>query len=76
MTRAVNLCQNATCHEYTKVKPPFLPYGEPDLSNDYILKNPDYIDRFCLNFPCHCVLDQVDSDTDLLDNVLLRKDVL
>ena len=70
------LYQDATLQEYAEVKPPFLPYGEPDLCNDYILKDPDYIDRFCINFPCHCVLNQVDSDTDLLDDVILTKDVL
>ena len=75
MIRAINLCQDATCHESTKMKPPFLPYNEPDLCNNYILKDPEYIDRFCNNFPCQCVVNQVDSDTDLLNNVLLTKDV-
>ena len=27
MICAINLCQDATCQEYTEVKPPFLPYG-------------------------------------------------
>ena len=58
------------------MKPLFLSYGEPDLCNDYILKDLVYINRFCINFPCHCVLDQVDSDIDMLGNVVLRKDVL
>ena len=76
MIRAINLCQDATCQEYMELKPPFWPYGEPDLCNNYILKDPDCFDCFCINFPCHCVLNQVDLDTDLLDNVLLTKDVL
>ena len=76
MICAINLRKDATCHESTKMKPPFLPYDEPDLCNNYILKDPEYIGRICINFPCHCVLDQVDSDTDLLDNALLMKDVL
>ena len=58
------------------MKPPCLPYGEPDLYSNYILKNPDFIDHFCINFPCHCVLNQVDSDTNLLDNMLLAKNIL
>ena len=58
------------------MKRPFLPYVKPDLCNNYILKDPVYIDRFRINFPCHCVLDQVDLDTDLLDNMLFRKDIL
>ena len=76
MIRAINLRQDATCLESTRIKPPFLPFNEPNMCNDYILRDPEYIDRFCINFPCHCVLNQVDSDTDLLDNVLLTKDVL
>ena len=52
------------------MKPALWPYDEPDLCNDYILKDLDYIDRFCINFPCHCVLGQVDLDTNLLGNVL------
>ena len=76
MICAINLCQDATYHEYMGVEPPFLPDGELDLCNNYVLKDLDYIDCFRINFPCHCVLDQVDSDTDLLDNVLLTKNIL
>ena len=28
-----------------------LPPEEPDLCNDYISKEHDYFDRFCINFP-------------------------
>ena len=55
------------------MKPPFLPYSEPDLCNDYILKDLTYNDRFCINFLCHCIFDQVDY---LLGNVFLRKNIL
>ena len=58
MICAINISQDATCQEYTKVKPPFLPYDEPNLCNDYILKDPVYIDRSCINFLCHCVIDK------------------
>ena len=58
------------------MNPPLLLYGEPDLYKNYILKDPDYSDYFCINFSCHCVLNQVDSDTNLLDNMFLTKDVL
>ena len=50
MICVINLCQGVACQEYTKVKPPFLYYGEQDLYNNYILKDPDYIDRFVLTF--------------------------
>ena len=44
--------------------------------NDYIFRDLEYIDRFCSNFLCHCILNQVDVDTDLLDNVILTKFIL
>ena len=53
-----------------------MPYDEPDLCNNYVLKDPEYIDRFCVNFSCYCVLNKVDSDTNLLYNMLLTKNVL
>ena len=46
MICAINLCQDTTSQEYTEMKPPFLPYDEPDLCNYYILKDLVYIDRF------------------------------
>ena len=58
------------------MKLPFLPYDEPVLYNNYILKDPDYIDRFCIDFLCHCILNQVDLETNLVDNMLLTKDAL
>ena len=73
MLCAINFHQDATLCEYTKMKLPFLPFVEPNLCNDYILSDLKYIDRFCINFPCHFVSNQVDSDTDLLDNVILIK---
>ena len=76
MICAINRRRDATRQETTDVKQPFLPYGEPDLCNGYILKDPDYIDCFCTNFPSHCVLKQVPLDTNLLDNMVLWKEVV
>ena len=76
LIRAIYLCQGATLYGSTKMKSTFLPFDEPNLCNNYILRDQEYIDRFCINFPCHCVLNQVGLDTDLLKNVLLTKDVL
>ena len=56
MLCAIHRCQNANRQEHTKISQPFLPYDEPDLCNDYISKELGYNDRFCINFPCHCVL--------------------
>ena len=46
-----------------------LPYNEPDICNDYISRDPDYIGHFSINFPCHCVLKHVLSDSDPLDDL-------
>ena len=73
MLCAVNSCQNATLHGSTKIKLPFLLFDEPNLYNDNILRNSKYIVWFCINFPWHCVLNQVHLDTNLLDNVILTK---
>ena len=53
-----------------------MPYRELDLCKNYILKDLDYIDRFCINFFCHCVLEQVPQDTNLFDYVVLWKEVV
>ena len=72
----INLRQEVTCQKYAVVKPPFLPYGEPNLCNSYILKDPDCINCFCIYFSCHCVFNQDDLDTDLLEDVHLTKEFL
>ena len=70
---AINLCQDNTLRGSTKTKPPFLPYDEPNLCNDYLLRDSEYIDCSCINFSCYGVLNQVDSNMDLLNNVILTK---
>ena len=54
----------------------FLPCDKPDLCNNCILKDTEYIDCFCITFLCHYVFNQGDSDTDLVDNVILMKNIL
>ena len=73
---AISCPQDVIWQEPTDMKQPFFPYGKPDLCNDYILKDLDYINRFCINFPCHCDLEQVPLDTNLLNNVVLWKEVV
>ena len=53
-----------------------LPYDEPDLYNGYITKESDYMDCFCINFPRHCVLRHVLSDSDPLDDLGPWKEVV
>ena len=73
--RGINLCQDATLCESTK-KTSFLNFNETNLCNNHILKDSECIHRFCINFLCHCVLNQVDLDMNLLDNAILTKVVL
>ena len=63
MLRAIKFCQDTSLRGSTRMKPPFLPFDEPNLCNAYIFMDPKYSDRFCF-------LNQVDSNTNLLDNVL------
>ena len=50
MICAINLRQDATRHEFTKMKPPFLPFDELDLCNDYMLKDLNTLIVFVLIF--------------------------
>ena len=68
MLCTMNLCQDASLFGSTIMKPPFLPFDEPNLCNDYIFMDPEFSD-----FYCHCFLNPVDSKTNLLDNVILTK---
>ena len=76
MIRAIHRCQVAEYLESIEVSQHILPYDEPDLYNDYISKEPDYIDRFSINCPCHCVLGHVLSDSIPLDNLGPWKEVV
>ena len=70
-------CRQVTKHlESIKISQHILPYDEPDLYNDYITEEPDYIDCFCINFPRHCVLGHVLFDSNPLDNLGPWKEVV
>ena len=70
-------CRQVVEHlESINLRQHILPYYEPDLYNDYITKEPDYMDRFYINFPCSCVLGHVLSDSDLLDNLGPWKEIV
>ena len=62
-------CHNTSLQDSTRILPTFLPFDEPNICNDYIFMNSEYNDR--LSF-----LNQVDLDTDLLDNVTLYQVVI
>ena len=58
------------------LKSTIIEYDEPDLCNDYISKDLDHVDRFSLNFPRHCVLGHVHSDSDPLNDLGSWKEVV
>ena len=76
MIRAIHCRQVAEYLESIETSQHIFPYDEPDLYNDYITKEPDYMDRFHINFPRHCVLGQVLSDSDPLDDLDPWKEVV
>ena len=76
MIRAIHCCQVAKHLELIDLSQHILPYDEPDLCNDYITKEPDYMDRFHINFPRHCVLGHVLSDSNPLNNLGPWKEVV
>ena len=49
--------------------PPFLPFNEPNLCTDYIFMDWEYNNRLCF-------LNQVDSNSDPLDNMILQQVVM
>ena len=54
--RAIHCWQVAGHLDSIETSQHILPYDEPDLYNNYITKKSDYMDRFCINFPRHCVI--------------------
>ena len=65
MLHTIQHRHNTSPWDSTRMIPPFLPFVEPNVCNDYIFMDPEYNDQLCF-------LDQVDSNTDLLDNVILK----
>ena len=68
MLHAINHCQTTSLWESTRIKPLFPPFDEPNLCNDYIFIDSEY--------NAWCFLNQVDSNTDMLDNVILQQVVM
>ena len=74
MLRAIN---NRCVHQdlnNTKHHPP--PTNEPDLCKDYISMEEGENDRFSISFPKNCVFGHVLSDTNPLDDMVPRKEVV
>ena len=70
MLRSLNHCQDITVHENTKLKSSLLPFKELNMNNHDLSTNSEYDNRSNINFPLHHDLNQVDLNTDLLDEVI------
>ena len=73
MFRVIGRCEN--CQDINENYQYVLAYNEPDLCNNYMLMEQGSTDRFSINFPRHCVLGHVLSDTNPLDEVDSWKEV-
>ena len=76
MLHSLNHCKDITVRENTKLKSPLLPFDKLNMVNNDLSINSIYNNRFNINFPLHHTLNQVDLNTDLLDEVILTKVVL
>ena len=47
---AISRCKDAERRKLIGATQPLLPPEEPNLCNNFISKDPDYLDRFCSNF--------------------------
>ena len=76
MICAINCRWDSTHQEHMEIKQPFCLI----MNRTYVMviywKIQNTLIVFYINFPYHCVLEQVDSDTDMLDNMVLRKEVV
>ena len=76
MLRALNLGQDANLCGSTRLKPSLLPFDELNIGNNHLLTDSGYDNHSCINFPFLCALNQIDSSTDLIDNMILTEVVL
>ena len=76
MIRALHRCQVREQLYLSNLNQHILPYDEPNLYNDFITKDTSQPSRFIINFPCHCVLGHVLSDSDPLDDLGPWKEVV
>ena len=72
---AINLCQDVIFCGSTKLRS-FLPFDKLDIGNNHLSTDLGYDNHSCINFPFHRDLNQVDSSTDLLDEMILTKVVI
>ena len=76
MICAISHCKDAELRKCIEVTQPLPPPEVPDLCNNFISKESDYIDRFCINFPRHCAFGHVFLDYNPLNDVDSWKEVV
>ena len=75
------LCATIRCQDYivcrsTKFKSSLLHFNKLDINNNNLLIDSEYNDHSGINFPLQFAPNQVDSTTNLLDNMILTEVVL
>ena len=74
MIQAISCYKDAKRQTLIGATQPLLPPEELNLCNNFISKEPDYFDRFCINYPQHCVFGHSLLDSNPLNNAdSLRK---
>ena len=76
MLCSLNYRQDITARENTNLKSSLLPYEELVIINGNLSTKSEYINRPNINFSLHNTLNQVDLNTNLLEEVILTKVVL
>ena len=76
MLCAIICRQDAIIRRSTRFKLSLLYFNELNIDNNHLSTNSEYDDHSCINFPLQFALNQVDSATDLLDDVVLTEVVI
>ena len=76
MFHSINYRQDSIVRGNTKLKSPLLPFNKLNMGNGDLSTNSIYYNCSNINFPLHHALNQIDSNTNLLDEVILTEVVL
>ena len=76
MLCSLNHYQDVTVCGYTKLKSSLLTFEELNMDNDDLSTNSEYDNCSNINCSIHHALNQVDSNTDLIDKAILTEVVL
>ena len=76
MLCATICCQVDIVRRSTRFKSSILHFNELNIDNNHLLTNSEYNDHTVNNFPLQFATNQVDSTTNLLDNVVLTEVVI